>query len=152
MHRMNEAWWCNTISVPGEQIPRLSIMEKSYRGIIVVNSAGERFSSESQSYMAFQQKMFEKHTEENPCNPSWQRFDGNFGASYFVGPLYNSEFLPDSAVPKRYEEEFFAKAETTSELARKISVDVAGMEGTVCKMNNYARKGKDPSCRRDESS
>ncbi|MDG1946108.1 MAG: FAD-dependent oxidoreductase [Halioglobus sp.] len=152
MHRMNEAWWCNTISVPGEEIPRLSIMEKSYPGSIVVNPAGERFSNESQNYMAFQQETFEKHTEENPCNPSWQIFDANFRATYFVGPLYNSKFLPDWAVPKRYEEEgFFAKAETISELARKISVDVAGLEDTVRKMNGYARNGEDPDCHRGES-
>ncbi|MCB1844360.1 MAG: FAD-dependent oxidoreductase, partial [Halioglobus sp.] len=94
MHRLNEAWWCNTISVPGEQIPRLSIMEKSYPGSIVVNPAGERFSNESQNYMAFQQETFARHSPENPCNPTWQVFDANFRATYFVGPLYNSRFMP----------------------------------------------------------
>ena len=124
MHRLNEAWWCNTISVPGEDIPRLSIMEKSYPGSIMVNPNGERFSNESQNYMAFQLDTFEKHTQENPCNPSWQIFDANFRATYFVGPLYNSKFRPDWAVPKRYETEgFFAKADTVHELAAKIQVD-----------------------------
>jgi 3-oxosteroid 1-dehydrogenase len=152
MHRLDEAWWCNTISVPGEEIPRLSIMEKSYPGSIVVNPAGERFSNESQNYMAFQLETFEKHSEEYPCNPSWQVFDANFRATYFVGPLYNSKFLPDWAVPKRYEEEgFFAKAETVRELARKINVDPDGLESTVAKMNEYARNGEDPDCHRGES-
>jgi 3-oxosteroid 1-dehydrogenase len=152
MHRLNEAWWCNTISVPGEEIPRLSIMEKSYPGSIMVNPAGQRFSNESQNYMAFQQETFAKHTEENPLNPSWQIFDANFRATYFVGPLYNSKFLPDWAVPKRYEEEgFFAKADTIAELARKINVDAAGLEETVRKMNDYARTGEDPDCHRGES-
>jgi 3-oxosteroid 1-dehydrogenase len=152
MHRLNEAWWCNTISVPGEEIPRLSIMEKSYPGSIMVNPAGQRFSNESQNYMAFQQETFAKHTEDNPCNPSWQIFDANFRATYFVGPLYNSKFLPDWAVPKRYEQEgFFAKADTIAELARKINVDPAGLEETVRKMNEYARTGQDPDCHRGES-
>src|SRR5210317_1849155 len=140
MHRLNEAWWCNTISVPGEDIPRLSIMEKSYPGSIMVNPAGERFSNESQNYMAFQQETFEKHTQDNPCNPSWQIFDAHFRATYFVGPLYNSKFRPDWALPKRYEQEgFFAKADTIRELAMKINVDPAGLESTVAKMNEYAR-------------
>ena len=152
VHRMDEAWWCNTISVPGEEIPRLSIMEKSYPGSIVVNPAGERFSNESQNYMAFQQETFEKHTAENPCNPSWQVFDASFRATYFVGPLYNSKFRPDWMLPKRYEQEgFFAKADTIRELAMKINVDPAGLESTVAKMNAYARSGEDPDYHRGES-
>ncbi|HEY6131686.1 MAG TPA: FAD-binding protein [Halioglobus sp.] len=152
MHRLNEAWWCNTISVPGEEIPRLSIMEKSYPGSIMVNPAGQRFSNESQNYMAFQQETFAQHTAENPCNPSWQIFDANFRARYFVGPLYNSKFLPDWAIPKRYEKEgFFAKADSIAELARKINVDAAGLEETVRRMNEYARTGTDPDCHRGES-
>ena len=152
VHRMDEAWWCNTISVPGEEIPRLSIMEKSYPGSIVVNPAGERFSNESQNYMAFQQETFEKHTPENPCNPSWQVFDASFRATYFVGPLYNSKFRPDWMLPKRYEREgFFAKADTIRELAMKINVDPAGLESTVAKMNAYARSGEDPDYHRGES-
>ncbi len=152
MHRLDEAWWCNTISVPGEDIPRLSIMEKSYPGSIVVNPAGERFSNESQNYMAFQQETFRKHTEENPCNPSWQIFDANFRARYFVGPLYNSKFRPDWALPRRYEDEgFFAKADSIAELARKIDVDAAGLETTVAAMNEYARTGVDPDCHRGDS-
>ncbi len=152
MHRLNEAWWCNTISVPGEEIPRLSIMEKSYPGSIMVNPAGERFSNESQNYMTFQLETFERHTEENPLHPTWQIFDANFRATYFVGPLYNSKFLPDWAVPKRYETEgFYAKAETVRELAAKINVNADGLQETVNKMNGYASQGEDPDYQRGES-
>ncbi len=152
MHRLNEAWWCNTISVPGEDIPRLSIMEKSYPGSIMVNPAGERFSNESQNYMAFQQETFAKHSDENPLNPTWQIFDATFRATYFVGPLYNSKFMPDWALPKRYAEEgFFAKADTIEELARKIHVDASGLEESVRKMNEFARSGEDTDLHRGES-
>ena len=152
MHRLDEAWWCNTISVPGEEIPRLSIMEKSYPGSIVVNPAGERFSNESQNYMAFQQETFRKHSEENPCHPAWQVFDARFRASYFVGPLYNSRFRPDWAIPKRYEAEgFFARADSVRELARKIGVDPEGLAKTVSNMNEYARSGVDPELHRGDS-
>jgi 3-oxosteroid 1-dehydrogenase len=152
MHRLGEAWWCNTISVPGEAIPRLSVMEKSYPGSIMVNPAGERFSNESQNYMAFQQETFQKHSEDNPCNPSWQIFDAHFRATYFVGPLYNSKFRPDWALPKRYEKEgFIAKADTIRELAYKIDVDAQGLENTVAKVNEYARTGNDLDFHRGES-
>ena len=152
MHRLNEAWWCNTISVPGEEIPRLSIMEKSYPGSIMVNPAGQRFSNESQNYMAFQQETFKVHTEESPCNPSWQIFDANFRARYFVGPLYNSKFRPDWAIPARFQEEgFLAKADTIRELAQKINVDAAGLETTVANINKYAASGEDLDFQRGDS-
>ena len=152
MHRLNEAWWCNTISVPGEAIPRLSIMEKSYPGSIVVNPAGERFSNESQNYMAFQQETFRKHSAERPCNPSWQIFDAHFRATYFVGPLYNSKFRPDWLLPRRYAEEgFVVRADTIEELAARISVDPQGLARTVANMNEYARTGVDLECQRGES-
>ena len=152
MHRLNEAWWCNTISVPGEEIPRLSIMEKSYPGSIVVNPAGRRFGNESQNYMAFQQETFRKHSEDNPCHPTWQIFDANFRANYFVGPLYNSKFRPDWLLPARYQTEgFFATAPTVADLAGKIGVDPEGLATTVANMNEYARSGVDGEYQRGES-
>ena len=153
MHRLDEAWWCNTISVPGEDIPRLSVMERSYPGSIIVNPSGVRFSNESQNYMAFQQETFRKHSEDNPCYPTWQVFDANFRANYFVGPLYTSKMRPDWMVPmKRYEAEgFIAKADTVRELAQKINVDPDGLQDTVNKMNEYARTGVDPDCHRGEA-
>jgi 3-oxosteroid 1-dehydrogenase len=150
-HRLDEAWWCNTISVPGEDIPRLSVMERSYPGSIIVNPAGKRFSNESQNYMAFQQETFRLHSDDNPCHPTWQVFDANFRATYFVGPLYNSKFRPDWMIPKSYEAEgFYARAESIRELAEKISVDPDGLEDTVNKMNEYASTGVDPDFQRGE--
>lgn len=152
MHRLNEAWWCNTLSVPGEAIPRLSVMEKSYPGSAVVNPAGERFGNESQNYMAFQQETFRRHSDDYPCNPAWQVFDARFRATYFVGPLYNSKFRPDWMLPARYEKEgFFARADTIPELARKIGIDPAGLQDTIDKMNAYARTGEDPDHHRGDS-
>lgn len=152
VHRMDEAWWCNTISVPGEDQPRLSVMERSYPGSIIVNPAGKRFSNESQNYMAFQQETFKLHSEDSPCHPTWQVFDANFRANYFVGPLYNSKFRPDWMIPKRYEEEgFYARADSIRELADKIGVDADGLEDTVAKMNEYAKSGVDADCGRGES-
>jgi 3-oxosteroid 1-dehydrogenase len=151
-HRLNEAWWCNTLSVPGEDIPRLSIMEKSFPGSIVVNPAGKRFGNESQNYMAFQQETFRRHSEGEPCHPAWQIFDARFRASYFVGPLYTSRFRPDWSLPASYEAEgFIARADSIADLADKIGVDRAGLSETVARMNAYARDGVDPEFRRGDS-
>jgi 3-oxosteroid 1-dehydrogenase len=152
MHMLHNAWWCNTISVPGEPIPRLSIMEKSYPGSIVVNPAGERFSNESQNYMAYQLETFEKHSDDYPCAPSWQIFDARFRATYFVGPLYNSKFRPDWLLPSSWESAgFIARANSVRELAARIDVDPDGLENTVRKMNEYARTGKDLDLQRGDA-
>tara|TARA_B100000902_G_scaffold16813_2_gene20185 strand:+ start:38 stop:1264 length:1227 start_codon:yes stop_codon:yes gene_type:complete len=152
MHRLGEAWWCNTISVPGETIPRLSIMEKSYPGSIMVNPSGQRFSNESQNYMAFQQDTFLRHTDTNPCYPTWQIFDAKFRASYFVGPLYNSKFRPDWMIPSSYEKEgFFATAASVRQLAEKTNIDPDGLEKTVELMNQYAESGTDEQFGRGDS-
>jgi len=118
----------------------------------VVNPAGERFSNESQNYMAYQLDTFEKHSDENPCVPSWQIFDAHFRATYMVGPLYNSTFRPDWALPASFEEEgFFAKADSLRELAAKIAVDPDGLERTVEKFNGFAETGKDLDLQRGDS-
>jgi len=152
MHMLDSAWWCDTITVPGESVPRLSIMEKSYPGSIVVNPAGKRFSNESQNYMAYTLETFAKHSDEAPCVPSYQIFDARFRATYFVGPLYNSRFRPDWALPKSWEEAgFLSRASTVRELAAKIDVDPDGLAETVRKFNEYARTGKDPDLGRGDS-
>ena len=152
MHMLDSAWWCNTISVPGEPIPRLSIMEKSYPGSVVVNKAGERFSNESQNYMAYTLETFARHSDEYPCVPSYQIFDARFRASYFVGPLYNSKFRPDWALPRSWHEAgFIASAPTIRELAARIDVDPDGLEETVRKLNSYAETGRDLQLQRGDS-
>ncbi len=152
MHRLDSAWWVNTITVPGEAIPRLSIMEKSYPGSIVVNLAGQRFSNESQNYMAYTLETFEKHSAETPCVPSWQIFDADFRATYFVGPLYNSKMRPDWALPSSYEDSgFLTKASTIRELADKVGIDADGLEATIERFNGYAKTGHDLELQRGDS-
>ena len=149
---LDSAWWCNTISVPGEAIPRPSVMEKSYPGGIVVNPAGERFSNESQNYMTYTLETFAKHSPEYPCVPSYHIFDARFRATYFVGPLYNSKFRPDWLLPRRWAREgFVVKAPTLRALAAKAGIDAEGLERTVERFNGFARAGKDLDLQRGDS-
>lgn len=149
---MDGAWWCTTISVPGEEIPRLSIQEKSYPGSIVIGPNGKRIANESQNYMAYQKAFFAAHNEETPRFPSYMVFDANFRANYIVGPLMTSQLKPDFMIPKSYYDSgFLAKADSIAELADMIDVDQAGLLDSVEAMNNFATTGNDEEFQRGDS-
>lgn len=149
---MDGAWWCTTVGVPGEPAPRLSIMEKSYPGSVVVNMKGERFANESQNYMAFQKSLFAAHSEERPCAPSYHVFDARFRRDYIVGPLMTAQLKPDWTVPKSwFDSKLVGKADTIRELAEQLGIDAEGLEQTVEKMNRYADQGSDPDFQRGDA-
>lgn len=149
---MDGAWWCTTISVPGEPAPRLSIMEKSFPGSCVVNMNGERFANESQNYMAFQKDLYQVHSEENPCSPMYQVFDARFRRDYIVGPLMTAQLKPDWTIPKNwFDTMLVGKADSIRELAGQLGINADNLEKTVEKMNGYAKTGKDPEFQRGDS-
>ena len=149
---LDGAWWSTTVCVPGEDVPRLSIMEKSFPGSCVVNRNGQRFANESQNYMAFQLAQFEAHTEDNPCAPAYHVFDSRFRRNYIVGPLMTASMRPDWTIPSQwFEQGFVAKADTVEALAEKMDIDPVGLRSTIDKMNRYAESGKDEDFQRGES-
>jgi len=138
------AWWVTTLCVPGEEIPRLAIMEKSFPGAIVVNVKGKRIGNESQNYMAYMKEAFAKNSPETPISPLYMIFDGNFRKKYLVGPLMKASFRPDFMLPKiYYDEGFLGKSDTISGLAKQMGIDPDGLGQTVTDMNRFARNGKD---------
>lgn len=149
---MDGAWWCTTVSVPGEPAPRLSVMEKSYPGSCIVNLRGERFANESQNYMAFQKDLYKQHSEAAPCSPMYQIFDARFRRDYIVGPLMTASLKPDWTIPKEwFETKLVGKANTVRELAEQLGIDAENLEKTVGKMNAYAKTGKDLDFQRGDS-
>ncbi len=146
-NNMDGAWWCTTLCVPGEEKPRLSIMEKSFPGSCVVNAKGLRFANESQNYMAFQRQQFRAHSEQNPCAPAYHIFDSKFRRSYVVGPLIDE----NTKIPQRwYDEGFIGCASTWQELAEQMNIDATGLIHTIEKMNRYAASGVDEDFKRGE--
>ncbi len=149
---MGDAWWSTTLCVPGEPTPRLAIMEKSFPGSCVVNSAGQRFANESQNYMAFQKALFKTHTEASPNAPAWHVFDARFRRNYMVGPMMTAAMKPDWQLPKSwFESGFIAKANSIRELAEQLGIDPTGLEETIWKMNRYAETGKDEDFNRGDA-
>lgn len=149
---MDGAWWCTTIVTPGEPSPRLSIMEKSLPGGVMVNLNGKRIANESQNYMAYQKALFAVHDDEtNSCAPMYHIFDGRFRKSYIAGPLMTKDVKPDWTISKDwYEQKFVGKASTIRELALQIGIDADNLEETVRNMNGYAKTGQDTEFQRGD--
>ncbi len=149
---MHGAWWCTTLKVPGEPLPRLSIMEKSLPGCVVVDPQGKRISNESQNYMAYQLEFFSRHSEQNPCYPAWMVFDNRFRSRYIVGPVMNKSMQPDWSLPKEFlGEQFLQRADTLELLAQKTGINAQGLANTVARFNGFAAKGVDEELQRGSS-
>ena len=145
---MENAWWCTNKNLPDRPYPFLSIINKSMPGSIVVNTLGQRFSNESQNYMAFLKESFVKHKEGNPCIPGYMIFDHNFRKIRNVWPWA----LPDIMLPKSYfESGVIAKGKTISELAHNIGADAKGLEATITRFNGFVKTGKDLDFQRGDA-
>jgi 3-oxosteroid 1-dehydrogenase len=141
---MDGAWWCTMIKVPGEDLPRLSIMEKSYPGSMVVNRQGKRVANESMNYQKYVQECFNAQQRGIPVDELWHVFDGRFRAKYLVGPLMTGKMLPDKRLPKHFfDASFLTIANSVAELADKVGIDPQGLATSIANMNNYARSGDD---------
>ena len=145
-------WWFPVMCVPGEEIPHLAIMEKSYPGNVCVNREGKRVANESMNYMAYVKQAFDVHSEAHPSSPLFMVFDANFRAKYLVGPLMKASFKPDFTLPKIYfEQGFLAKSDTIEGLAKAAGIDEAGLKRSVEIMNTAAKTGKDPEFGRGDT-
>ena len=149
---MDMAWWCTTLSVPGESAPRLSIFEKSMPGNYTVNRAGRRVANESQNYQMFMRTLHEKHAAGEDCCPLYMVFDADHRRNYPVGPLMPGKFLPDFLVRQSwFRGGFIARADSLEELAVKCGIDAGQLVETARQVSRYAAEGKDPDFGRGDS-
>ncbi len=146
---MDGAWWCTMIKVPGEDLPRLCIMEKSFPGSVVVNRLGKRVANESMNYQKYVQECFRAQQQGIPVEELWHVFDARFRANYLVGPLMTSKMMPDRFLPKRFfSDSYLTMADSVEELADKVGLDKASLTETIDNMNEYARTGEDKEFQR----
>lgn len=138
------AWWTPSFLVPGETKARGIFAERAFPGAIVVNSLGKRFVNEAVPYLEFVTAMYaDNKVTEGKTFPSWAIFDSKFRFNYAMGPLMPGQIMPDSRLRKEWLNKLYYKADTLEELAKKIGVDVAGLQDTVKKINHYAETGVD---------
>jgi 3-oxosteroid 1-dehydrogenase len=137
---LDEAWWlpstgrflgASTVG-QGRQRPRA----------ILVDSAGERFCNESNSYVEVGKAMYAQKAV--PC---WLVFDEGYCRRYAPSTNPFQRRLPKGAV----ESGAIRRADALEVLAREIGVDAAGLVQTVERFNRFAVKGLDPDFGRGQS-
>jgi len=148
---MDDAWWGPTTVVPGEDLARFLVIEKSLPRSILVNKAGQRFTNEAAPYIDIVNDMYRIDTPESPAVPAYFVFDSVYRKNYICGPLLQGSAQPDWMVRKLFENGYLKKAKTLEELAAMLGVDTEGLLESVRRNNEYARSGIDPEFQRGET-
>jgi 3-oxosteroid 1-dehydrogenase len=103
---------------------------------VVVNGAGKRFGDEAfYRSMSMALDIIDGATQTHPNFPCWTIFDSQARAKYPFGGVMPGQEMPEG---------MSVQADSIGELARKIGVDVDGLEGTIARFNKYSEQGKDP--------
>ena len=97
---MEEAWWSPVVVGPGEERPRLMIMEKGFPASLNVNQRGERFMNEAAPYNDVVKNMYGANTPEAPTIPAAFIFDSTYRRKYPCGPMLPRYASPDGFIRK----------------------------------------------------
>lgn len=103
---------------------------------ICVNREGKRFGNEA-FYRNFCYKIdqIDGNNQTHPNMPCWAIIDSQARAKYPFGSVMPGQEFPEGMA---------VQADTLAELARKLGIDPQGLQETVARFNEYARKGEDP--------
>jgi succinate dehydrogenase/fumarate reductase flavoprotein subunit len=145
---MNEAWWCPSVDVPGEeydgkQLHRGDFAIRSLPHSIIVNRKGTRFVNEAHNYNDMMKPFmsFDPVAYDRPNLPAWLVLDQQFVDKYALVTV-----VPGMPVP-----EWIVRADSLEGLAQKIGVDAKGLAQTVGRFNEQARRGVDDDFGRGSS-
>ncbi len=149
---MHCAWWSPSFILPNGN-PEALIIGKSLPGGIFVNQAGERFTNEAAPYEDVVKAQYRANSV-SPAIPCYMIFDARHRNHYTLanGRIYPGNMQPDDKIPEEFRHsDFFVKADSLEELAKKTGIDAAGLQKSVQRFNHFAEKGKDEDFLRGET-
>ena len=141
---MDEAWWSPASVSPALAGSTLA-MTRQRPGSIFVDSAGERFCNEANSYVEVGKAMYARNRTAGAV-PCWLIFDDGVRRRYV-----HTKGLPGRMPREWIDSGAVVKGDTLRDLAASIGVDADGLTATVDRFNRHAAEGLDPDHGRGQS-
>lgn len=149
---MHCAWWSPSYVLPNGT-PEALIIGKSMPGCIFVNQAGQRFANEASPYEDVVKEQYRANAV-SPSIPCYMIFDARYRNEYTLanGRIYPGKIQPDEKITEEFKQsDFFIKANSLEELAKKTGIDAQGLQATIERFNHFAVHGKDEDFQRGET-
>jgi len=115
-----------------------TVVDRGKPGIVAVNAAGERFTSEAVPYHEFVLAMF-RANETSPTIPAFLLCDRKSLWQYGLGAVRPFSVSLEGHIASGY----LVRGNTLADLATRLGVDAAGLARTVATYNDDARRGVD---------
>ena len=139
---LDEAWWLPSTSQALGAAAASVGQARQRPGAIFVDTAGQRFCNESNSYVEVGKAMY-----ANKAVPCWLIFDEGYVQRYAATSNPLKRRIPQEVIDGGA----IKRGATVEDLGRQIGVDPEGLVRTVGRFNEYARKGLDPDFGRGQS-
>ncbi|HEY4331197.1 MAG TPA: FAD-dependent oxidoreductase [Ilumatobacteraceae bacterium] len=143
---MDDAWWMPLMQFPNN-VNWVQVLERSYPGQFIVNSAGRRFVNEAAPYTDFVHAQLEGHASGVSHIPVFMIIDERAWKRNII-----ADHIPGRKMPKGWlESGLVSRADTLEALAAKIGVPPTALVETARRYNAFARAGRDEDFGRGES-
>ncbi|BDM69664.1 3-oxosteroid 1-dehydrogenase [Streptomyces nigrescens] len=143
---MDRVWGAPSV-VPPDGKPFFLVADRGVPGMVIVDSAGERYANEAAPYHEFVDAMYAHDRPEATAVPSWLILDATSKSRYLFMGLF-----PGQSFPRPWlETGFVKKAASVEELATRIGAAPERLRATVDRFNGFARAGRDEDFHRGDS-
>ncbi|MEU9497514.1 FAD-dependent oxidoreductase [Streptomyces sp. NPDC048196] len=143
---MDRVWGAPSV-VPPEGKPFFLVADRGVPGMVIVNSAGERYANEAAPYHEFVDAMYAHDRPEATAVPSWLILDATSKSRYLFMGLFPGQPFPRPWVASG----FVKKAGSVEELATHLGIAPDRLRATVDRFNGFARAGRDEDFHRGDS-
>jgi len=142
---LDDAWWGPT-TLDANGARKFLVYERSMPHCMIVDQTGERYFNESESYVDAGHAILERQEKNGKAIHSWLILESRNRNKYLFGDM-----LPRMTPKKSIDSGFLIKANTIEELAHKCEIDIEGLQATIIRFNQFAKKGTDEDFGRGNS-